>query len=142
LTFKPAKCFADIHRSLNIPLAYLSRSQIFDVVAELKQEEQRALDWLGPSTFRFPGLLKTQFMPARWPLRRSIRSLTFAAIGLDAGGWKVLSFTKQSNKLLLEELTDQGRKDAHLALVGKIKERILDGGNVKHQFNFQEFLAR
>lgn len=139
-----AKCFAGIHDCFGIsPLAYLRRSEIFKVLAQLPIKQRRALGWCDSLFAYWPTLMQWRWIPVSLLLRKPPRKLAFAVIETDDGTPRVVRFTKKRRDLSITEVTDSAEKEALLALVSAIKLKIFDhSGSLTHSHNFHEFLSR
>lgn len=136
-----ANCFAEMHRRLKVPLAYLDPKTSFNVIESLSPAQRKHLGWCWPWAIWFPGTLHWR-IPGHCILRRRFRNLAFAAIDMKDGTQRVLLFRKHRGDLAVSELIDSAQRDAYLALSKTIRDLAFYEDRAIHKHNFQEFLCR
>jgi len=133
-----ATCFAAIHARFQVPLAYLGPEDLRDILLTLDEDTLQALG----CHRRIVSALR-RIMPQlrrEWTLRRKPHMLPYALIE-KASGDLVLRFTKNANRLALDEIANAMQVAAHKKLVVAVEGRIHDAqGQVKNEFKFANFL--
>ena len=121
-----AQRLAEIHKHYGIPLAFLERSEIFEILETLPWEQRKAIGcyprriaWLGGGILRRIRLSR---------IRRSLRELDFALVEDTAGTKCVLKVSKQGQNVRIRCIKGNA-VEPYARLVELIKERVNVAGS-------------
>jgi hypothetical protein len=97
-----AKCLKEIHMQFGVPLAFLERTQIFQILNKLSITDRKLL-----RLYRWPFSwlpdYALQEIHLNW-LRRKIRGLSFSLVELKCGTKCIIRFSKNGQSLGLERV--------------------------------------
>ena len=118
------KCLAHMHRDCDIPLSFLKREDIFEVLDQLSPEEKQALgcyprwtNWRVLSFFRK--------LPLRW-LRRQINQLDFGVVVRPNGDARVLRVSKHGDDVCIKEEIKGDAARPYVRLIQLIRDKVYD----------------
>ena len=118
------KCLALMHADCDIPLSFLRRNEIFEMLDELSIEENEALGcyprWTNWRPLRF-----FRKLPLRW-LRRRINELDFGVIVRSNLDKRVLRVSKHGDDVCIKEEIKGQAAQPYIKLVQIIRDRVYD----------------
>lgn len=117
-----AKCLREVHSQFGIPLAFLERPQIFNILNGLNVKQRKLL-----RLYRWPiSWLPEQVLiniRLNW-LRRRIRRLSFSLVELKSGQKCAIRFSKRGQTLGLERVDDVETVQAYASIAQAVKNVI------------------
>ena len=118
------KCLALMHADCDIPLSFLKRREIFEILDHLSVEDKEALgcyprwtNWRVLSFFRK--------LPLRW-LRHRIKQLDFGVIVRPNHPTRVLRVSKHGDDVCIKEEIKGDAAQPYIRLVELIKDKVYD----------------
>ena len=124
------RCLAHMHRDCDIPLSFLRRKEIFEVLDQLDFEEKQALGcyprwtaWWGLR--RIQKIRRFQKVSLR-RMRRRIDGLDFAIVERPDGEKRVLQVSKRGEEVRIKNQIKGAPAQPYIKLMQKIKDRIYD----------------
>jgi hypothetical protein len=132
-----ARSLADIHRLLGIPLSFLSRSEIFDILGRLPfPQKKQVLRCSGFTEWMFD---KCPALLARGYLRR----LDFALLEDNTQNKVVLLVSKKKENVRISRLKNAADVEPYSLLVQQIRDRAYDAtGKIGVEHDFVRVLRR
>jgi hypothetical protein len=122
-----AKCLKEIHMQFGIPLAFLERMNIFQILNNLSIKDRKLLRLYRWPFSWLPDYL-LQNIHVNW-LRRKIRGLSFSFVELKSGARCVIRFSKDGQSLALERVDDPDTVNAYGLVVEAVKNVIYFSGS-------------
>jgi hypothetical protein len=128
------RCLARMHLDLRIPLSFLTRKDIFNLLEEAEEEEKRAL-CLYPRWTNWKFLKRAQRFPLR-RLRLRIPSLDFALLTNTDGSKTVLQFSKHGEKVDIKAETTKEKIKPYEDLITRIRGVVYESDRLRASHNF------
>jgi hypothetical protein len=132
------KCLALMHADCDIPLSFLNRKEIFEVLDKLSCEEKEALGCY-PRWTNWPILSFFRRLPLRW-LRRQIEELDFGVIVRANDDTRVLRVSKHGDDVRIKEEIKGDPARPYIKLMKLIKEQVYDPET--HTLRFEHDFVR
>jgi hypothetical protein len=128
------RCLARMHLDLRIPLSYLTRTDIFDLLDQVDEDEKKAL-CLYPRWTNWSFLKQVQKFPLR-RLRLRIPSLDFALLTNSDGSTTVLQFSKHGEKVNIKAETTKEKVKPYEDLINRIRGVVYESDRLRASHNF------
>lgn len=128
------RCLARMHLDLRIPLSFLTRNDIFDLLEDAGDEEKRTL-CLYPRWTNWRFLKQVQKVRLRH-LRSRIPSLDFALVTNSDGTTTVLQFSKHGEKVNIKPETSKEKIKPYEDFITKIRGVVYESDRLRASHNF------
>jgi hypothetical protein len=132
------RCLARLHKDCDIPLSYLDRKEIFDILKDFTDEEREALGCY-PRWTNWPLGRAARRIPLRW-LRRRIKQLDCAVVRKKGGEVCVLRVSKHGAEVRIREQFTGPRAEPYTKLLELIRKKIYPNGT-KDLDNNHDFIS-
>jgi hypothetical protein len=129
------RCLARMHLDLRIPLSFLTRKDIFDLLEDVGEKEKAAL-CLYPRWTNWRFLKKAQEKIPLRHLRLRIPSLDFALLSNTDGTTTVLQFSKHGEKVNIKAETTKEKVKPFEDVIKKIKGMVYESDRLRASHNF------
>jgi hypothetical protein len=132
-----AKCLAFMHRDFGIPLSFLKRQEIFEILKDGLEEDERLQLGCYPRWTTWRPFTRLQRVRLHW-LRRRIPQLDFGLATPNHGEPFVLRVSMNEGQLRVMEELEKEKAKPYIKLANLIKSRVyeLDQTTLKSDYDF------